>query len=347
MTPPGGRPCRLQTRLTGAGWTYLGVAPALALAVVVDGRASFLAGLWAALGITQLVLARWNFRGLRLRLELVSPRTREGRGVPLDLLLAGPSNSLAGRRLSILLRHEGSLTGQRVAVGSPPPANGEKRLRATLVPGRFGQLFVNAAAVSSRYPFGFYEVTAEWLPPPTATIAVWPRVSRIPARGAGLHRQASSSTGGTAQPGVDVRPYQKGDPLALVCWKSTARTGRMQVRPRETHSLRARTLHVSTHRNGWAGMGQFWTMIALASALLEDGYQRGTIHALELDGKTLALDSPAAFVAAMDALSTVHPRRAAGPTPAPGRRPAIFLRPYGRHGVRALTERGAVLSHVA
>jgi uncharacterized protein (DUF58 family) len=347
MPSSSGRPRRFRAELTGAGWTYLGLSPVLATVLVFDPRTLALVALWAAFGAAHLVLARLNFAGLRLRLETVEQRTREGRGVPLDLVLERRVNPLAAQGLSLRLHHADSPFGQQIAVARAVRRGRPTRQRAMIVPSHFGQLFINAAEVGSRYPFGLYRLSAEWLPPPTATIAVWPRQSRVPARAAGLHAETSLGIGASSQPGVEVRPYQPGDALTLICWKSTARTGRHQVRPREVLALHRRELVVSTQRAPWSGTGQFWSMIALAAALLEDGFRRRSVAALRLDERILPLRTPEEFVAAMDALCTAHPRRHRPPAEVARSPFAIHFRPFGRHGVRAVTEKGAVMSHVA
>lgn len=342
-----GRPARHRTALTSTGWTYLAIVPILAGATYWDARIVVLVALWAALGMAHLVLARLNLWDLRLEIEALEPRTREGRAMPLELRLSRRFNPVTARNLTVRLNYTGAYLGQSVPVPGPIRRGTLQNARTLILPRKFGRCFVNAASVTSTYPFGLYEIEAEWLPPPTTQFMVWPRTGRIPA-GGGLHEQASRAGGGAAQPGTEVRPYQAGDPLALICWKSTARTGRMQVRPRETFALRPRVLFVSTNARPWFDSRQFWTMVALASALLEEGWRRRTISGLHLDGTRFPLAHDGDFVAAMDALCTVRLRRNhKSPEIFVERRPRIVLLPYGRHGVRALSEKGAVLSHVA
>ena len=271
------------------GWTYVLLSPFLAALVVIDERAAVLVVCWVAIGLLQILLARANFAGLRLSMELETPRTRVGRGGTRSSSF-NPEPAMGS--FPRPLYPASACRGMERAMGgvrwSDHPSATHATVEAMVTPLRFGRLFINVAEVSSTYPFGLYGLTAEWLPPPTAyphclAAPASPPVPKTNTRG----RAPRDIAGTQVLPGIDVRPYREGDPLATVCWKSSARTGRLHVRPREIDAHRPRVLVVSSLRSDWASLEQFWRMVTVACAILEEGYRRKTLSALQLDNRNM------------------------------------------------------------
>lgn len=228
MVPPRGQ----RNRPTVSGWLLILVA--IGIGVAAYNTASNILFLVLsfvfALLIVNGVLSVLNFRKLDWELRL-------------------PSECRAGEHLagSLALRNRKRLYGTRavwfaVRVGDHPPRR--IYLRDRLDPGetillplsvelpRRGRETIRVVGPESTYPFGFLRkqtgalVEKEFLVWPAAD----PRAPRPPeprrtVRSGGARRRVGAGTDL-----VQVRDYQKGDPLRRIHWKATARTGKLMVR---------------------------------------------------------------------------------------------------------------------
>ncbi len=341
-----GRPVRIRAQLTSWGALFLATGPLLLAGTVATPWFTWILFAWAGLGFSHVVLARWNLRGLRLHMQFEESRTREDRATPLILTLRNERRWLPAWNLELAVTHPRGRRIEAIVHPAPLDPGAAVTVCVNVVPRRFGPHWLRASTLASAFPLALYRLQAEWNPIPGSTILVWPRPLRVPVRAAGLREARARGAIAGSLPGPEIRPYRTGDPISAICWKSTARTGTPQVRPREPLALRTRILVIDPSRRRWSHIAQFRKMIMLASALLEDGHRRHTMRTVLIGEQRFDVRTPEQFVAAMDVLSKLTPVRCRPLQPS-RREPHLLLVPSGRHGVRALTEEGFLTSHAA
>lgn len=166
--------------------------------------------------------------------RLAPPTAQEGEPVLIDFFVKSLSRS---KRPLILLEDQlpDSMTAQSKTMSLPiaPIANGVVRSQYTFVPERRGKYTWDLVKVKAIDPMGIshasIQVAADQttmlvLPKPIPFSYELPRASGFGAFEEGMT---------LVQSGIDssgIRDYRAGDPLKHVHWRSTARTGRLQVK---------------------------------------------------------------------------------------------------------------------
>jgi len=197
--------CYVISRTTGAGW------------VVVIGCV-----LLAAL-VTGVVQPWWSLRHIRLA-------------------LTGPPDGLAGAPLGMTLTVTGA--SAPLVVTPTDPTAGPVLVAAptagtvTVVPVRRGLLQAVTLDVSCSGPFGFVTWSALRRVPLPAPVAVAPHPRPGPAP---VPEGLTTGTAFRTRPGDGdltrgAREYRDGEPIRLVHWPATARTGTVMVRETETET---------------------------------------------------------------------------------------------------------------
>lgn len=191
-------------RTTGAGWDIVVLTVLVALLIV--------AAVWPG-----VVLC-----GIRVGAE-APPDAMVGRPLPVTLELAGRARGLRVR----------TLTGPSAWYRADAPSHG----RVTVVPLQRGVYPDIVVEVRSASPLGLVGWRRRFRVPLASPLEVAPRPLTVryePRQGSDRDAEArprSSSSGQEVTRGV--REYVDGDPIRLVHWPATARTGMVMVRELE------------------------------------------------------------------------------------------------------------------
>jgi uncharacterized protein (DUF58 family) len=127
-----------------------------------------------------------------------------------------------------------------------------------------GLYAVGPVSVVARDPLGIVRARREL--GGLANLLVYPHVfpiARLPRAGGGTRYDASAALGGLAGAGIDflgTREYRPGDPLRLVHWGSTARTGRLVVKELEETAAEDVAVFLDLSRLAVRGIGRISTL---------------------------------------------------------------------------------------
>lgn len=212
--------------------------------------------------IVSLLLVSWSVvligaSGVRLVRDALPPRVLAGERLPIRLRIV---NGGALPKFNLLI--EDRLVNETLGTSSTHtslaealPAHGSV-VAESLAPvtGR-GRLRLGPAMLIVADPLGLFERRSPVLDT-GAEVLVRPRLVALPrwrpvgaGRGQGAQRLRTSS-------GFDfrgLRDYQSGDDLRFVHWRSTARTGRLQIREFEVLEAAEATVLLDLHRDQISG----------------------------------------------------------------------------------------------
>ena len=154
-----------------------------------------------------------------------------------------------------------------------------------------GRLALSLSGMESRFPFGFLSRTIGENQMKEAL--VWP--SRVaygfnPDSGGGPRfvPVAARHRGGLGTELLNLRPYEQGDPLRLIHWKATARSGQPIIRQLAMEGEEGYRLYVNPDAELWSKQ-QFEEMCSLAGSLAEDLYHAGRLEKFYSTGGELSL----------------------------------------------------------
>ncbi|WP_250291957.1 DUF58 domain-containing protein [Frankia sp. CiP1_Cm_nod1] len=207
-----------------------------------------------------------------------------------------------------------------------------------------GRYLIGPMAIRITDPFGLCELTRTFRS--RDELVVTPPVETLPASRPGRQitigdlRQRDRPTMGTDD--FVTRPYQAGDDLRRIHWRTSARAGELMVRREESSRPASATVLLDTRSAAWAGQGpasSFEWAVSAAGSVAAHLTESGHLVDLICDGSLAA--APAAggprkptrsTTALLDALAVVTtadagpPSRAASPgPPIPGRRGLAHL----------------------
>ena len=314
--------------LTRRGWSLLGAAGGLVLSGALLGTPEVV-----VLGTSTAALlgsARWWAARQPLDVTLVreiDPRTlHAGHDLEVRLRLAGPLP--AGRvTLTEAVRFEAPGVGRQarqVRFTLPPPRR-TAPLTYRVPTRRRGRLGLGPARLSVTDPFGL--VRAARRVRGRDDVLVWPvplGVATPRWRGHGDARiHPAVPLPRTPGPGgeelLGLRPYDPGDDLRRIHWRTSARTDTLMVRQDDRSRPPAVTIVLDTRppAPGGAGIEQFERAVgvvaglALACTRAEQPCVIVTTAGDRLGGPTAARGGARGLAAMLDALATVAPAAAA------------------------------------
>jgi uncharacterized protein (DUF58 family) len=175
-----------------------------------------------------------------------------------------------------------------------------------------GKYTVGPLRVRAADSFGLVAITQP--AGPVATLTVTPRIVPLPppplgGTWPGDGDRGSISGGGTDD--VSPRPYQVGDGLSRVHWRSTARYGELMVRHEERHWRLAAALFLDTRRAAFGSGALFEFAVTVAASAGTALARREADARLVID--TGEIPRQATFGdTLLDALAVIRPSRSSG-----------------------------------
>ncbi len=266
---------------------------------LMSGLLFALDALFVSLLIAGAFSAAAPLRGLSVS-RSAPARAEEGRPVGIAL-------SLEAERAGRLIVAEDGWQGSRGRAFVPEAAPGlAVRAEIMVTPARRGLFELGPVEVVCRGPVGLF--AARRLLGVSGAITVWPRSSPVPEQA--LESLAPSMTGlgsagRTRQPAdfYGLRDYQRGDSLAHVHWRSSARRGALVVREFELPASPSATLVLDLDRSRPAE--RLDAAVRAATSLLAAVRDAGVEVAVLGYGETLV--ERRGWEAAMDWLAVVEP----------------------------------------
>jgi len=241
---------RAGTSICGEGLYYLAFL-ALVFFVALVGEVNLLmvlAGMFVGPVWFGWRLVARTLRGLEVRRRM--PRSIcAGDLLLVDLELVNPRRRLGSWAVEVeeRIQSEGAAAVSgvlRPGVYFPYVPAGQSRCRTYRgrLPQR-GRYRFAPAAVSTRFPFGFFRRTV--LVGPAAALVVYPRLGRLTPRWLARHRESFEGShrrerqhGRTSGDLFGVRPWRSGDARRHIHWRSSARHGTLVVRQYDRHRNR-------------------------------------------------------------------------------------------------------------
>lgn len=213
----------------------------------------------------------FQYQPLSLTVALTHPR-----GVAQLVTVSDPITSLT----------RGTVEDTRCLVQATPEATRDELSRDISFPLR-GHYRLGPLVMHGSDPLGLFvrSATIEQ----SVEIVVYPRPLPLPhlyLQGLSAYRLSElrmSPLAGTTQEFYGIRPYQHGDDLRRVHWKSTARTGRLAVKEYEQRLSSAATIVLDLHRASQRGAGAQSTLeyaVTIAASLAQHVTDAG--HSLSL-----------------------------------------------------------------
>jgi uncharacterized protein (DUF58 family) len=264
--------------------TPLGLTYALMVFAMVGGGMNYnnnlalgFAFLLASLGLVAMHHTHGNLQGLQLRLRQARSAC-VGQPIRYGLLVSNPS-ARARTRIEFAL-------GKELASTIDVPATGEAEAELTVTADRRGRVRLERFIVATRYPLGLFRAWAVIHPEYTAL--AWPRPAqrgRTPP-GAPGGRTGQHARGSGDDDFAGLRPYQPGDPLRRIAWKTYARG-------RGLHVQQFSGSAVVTHVFDWDSLDPLPIEARLSQLCrwVLDAHERGEPYALRLPRAGVAMDS--------------------------------------------------------
>ncbi len=266
----------------GKGLLVTGILVAMAALNTGNNLIYLLASLMASLGILDMVAGWFNLRKLSGDVVLEEP------------VYAGSSKTISCRFFNDRRYRPAFLVSMKdVAAGISavaPRVGAEEmtEINNTVTFRHRGRIYLSDIQLSSGYPFGFYRNVVKLNNP--KSFLVYPELVDVRGLLSGLC--SVSGSGALPHPSgedfTDIRPYQQGDPMRDIHWKSTAKAGELMVK--EFRAGISRQVTVALDTSAGAAPEIFEKGISLAASLVEMLFSQG--YPVRL--KTLAQVSVAA-----------------------------------------------------
>lgn len=244
------------------------------------------------------VLAWMNLNGTRWRIVL-APHFRVEEDATVRLELVNTKTLLPTCSLCFHMGALNSGVAKTVCQTEGLEPGESTQLSWRFKPQRRGTETIAITGLESQFPFGFLrKCLSGGL---RHEVVVWPR--RIPydfKPVTGRHWRQQGQTvrkpgGGTDM--INLREYRSGDPIRLMHWKASARSGQMMVREMSEEHEDAYFILVETPARLWKHPAQFEAMCSLAGSMAEDLFRRRQLRGGAVN------DQPAI---AIKGLSDVH-----------------------------------------
>ena len=273
-------PRRQRNRPTISGWLLILIAVGIGVAAYNTASnilflvLSFVFSLLIVNGILSVI----NFQKLYWELRLPS-ECRVGETVKGALFIRNRKRFYSTRAVWFIVR-VGNQKPQRVFLHDRISPGDSKLLPFSFTVENRGKERMTVEGPESTYPFGFLrKQTGSYV---GMEFLVWPaldsRPVKIPAprrtsRMGGVHRRVGAGTDL-----LQLRDYQKGDPLRRIHWKATARTGQLMVRQLADEGNGMFTLHIDCSETLWPDGESFELLLSRASTLAGNLFTQNRLH---------------------------------------------------------------------
>jgi uncharacterized protein (DUF58 family) len=184
-----------------------------------------------------------------------------------------------------------------------------------------GRYRIGPMSIRLTDPFGLCELSRAFRSSDELVVA--PTIEQLPA----VHRPGSLSrsvarhltSSVVSEDDVTTRPYQSGDDLRRVHWKTTARAGELMVRREEHPPTGGATVLLDTREQSWAAGGPplafEWAVSATGSIAIHLTGSGGAVRLIYATG-VAATGTATTVTALLDALATVTTSESESPWPA-------------------------------
>lgn len=334
--------------LTPWGWTYLMGGPTFAAGYLLGGLDLIPLVLWAAFGLGHAAMLRWNLSGLAFSARFESERCTVGGILEGTLHAARRRRPGSAHSVRVFLREQPNGLTEPLFLARIPRVPMATRFR--LIPNRFGRCAVALVALESAFPFRLWTLAREVSAPRSFHATVWPPRRRLPLRLQQIENDRSPKRGAIIRSlperGLEIRPFSSGDSPRDICWKSTARLGHLQVRPRPVAAIRPRVLVIQPERTLWKKSSDFWKMVVVAFELVQRAGDDRSLRAVRIGDGFYPLRTRGERLLALDAIACLRPAFGK-PPPIPPIRGMLRLRPAPDGGLTLVDERQRELHRVS
>ncbi len=265
-----------KVRITRSGAAFVGLVAAVTMAAFNTGNNMLYLVLAMMLGalLVSFMLSEYIIRDIRLDRE--SPRTViEGESFRVRYLVENRKALIPSYGLMI-----GEKLGETPSLAVMPylRAGGKSVCRGLTLAERRGRLDFHDTVIATRAPFGWF--VKEKKVPLSGRLAALPRTD--PGQ---VDRDAMSALGElrpVGKPGqgdelFGFRPYQRGDPVKDIHWKTSARMGELMIRQREAETERRARIVLAVSRTPPPGRDPAREDLvrraaSLCEAMIDDGW---------------------------------------------------------------------------
>jgi len=278
-------PRRQRNRPTVSGWLLILIAVGIGVAAynTASNILFLVLSFVFSLLIVNGVLSVLNFRKIDWSLQLPA-ECRAGETVVGNLFLVNRKRFLSVRAIWFVIRI-GDQEARRVFLRERLEPLGQTTISFEFLCSERGSQSIQVEGPESTYPFGFLrKQTGVFL---RREFLVWPRLDPHPVQIPAPRR--TSRMGGVQQragAGTDLlqlRDYQKGDPLRQIHWKATARTGQLMVRQLADEGSGAFTLQIDCGEALWAHRDIFELFLSRVSTLASRLYTQNRLNGYVLN----------------------------------------------------------------
>jgi uncharacterized protein (DUF58 family) len=166
------------------------------------------------------------------------------------------------------------------------------------------------SGVGSQFPFGFLRKSFGGRI--AQEVHVWPARVEYESQFTCLSAPEASgeilNRAGSGNDFINLRDYQRGDPVRQVHWKATARQGRLMVRQPLAEHQTGFWLHLETMSATWRRPEQFEKLCSLAGTLAEDLFRDQRLAgAIVNDNPPLLIRRMADLELLLDQISVLEP----------------------------------------
>jgi uncharacterized protein (DUF58 family) len=211
-----------------------------------------------ALPFVAAVFAHWNRQRLRIRRRISDARVAPGRRVSVELEIE--NDATVSTSFLLIEDRVPSALGRaaRLVVAGVPP-KGRQRVSYTLVAQSRGRYTLGPLHVDISDPFALTRMRVEF--DERDDLVVTPEVEMLEGGPASPFGVASGLSLAkhlfrTGEEFYTMRPYQEGDDLRRIHWRSVARTGELMIRQDESTRRATAVLFLDTRENA---LGQLHT----------------------------------------------------------------------------------------